>query len=150
MLQTCQRYSASQAPHENLEYRGLYNPASGCPSWARDWDCQLDAEANKGNLPGVFNKVFRPHACELRSWSAERFAQCVAKRRIIMLGDSLMRQQWMSMACMLNNVIVGAPTCCQLLQSTWQWLLHTRHDDSALGVLALKQCTVMLQACLTA
>ena len=95
--------------HDSPEYRGLYSPASGCPAWARDWDCQLDAEANKENLPGVFNKVFRPHACALRAWSPERFDQCMAQRRIIMLGDSLMRQQWMSLACMLNNVTVRPP-----------------------------------------
>lgn len=33
----------------------------------------------------------------------------MAQRRIIMLGDSLMRQQWMSLACMLNNATVRLP-----------------------------------------
>ncbi len=99
---------ASQGPHEHAQYRGLYDPAASCPAWAKDWDCQLDAEINHQEIAAAYNKVFRPHECALRPWSAQEFARCTADRRIIMIGDSLMRQQWLSLACLLSEVTVSS------------------------------------------
>ena len=43
----------------------------------------------------------------LAAWDAQKFAQCASKKRIIMIGDSLMRQQFQSLACLTGNVSVG-------------------------------------------
>ena len=51
-------------------------------------------------------QVFTPFECDLRPWDAQKFAQCTAKKRIIMVGDSLMRQQFQSLACLTSNVTV--------------------------------------------
>lgn len=52
-------------------------------------------------------QVFRPFECDLRPWDARKFAQCTAKKRIVMIGDSLMRQQFQSLACLTSNVTVS-------------------------------------------
>lgn len=52
-------------------------------------------------------QVFKPFQCDLRPWDAQKFAQCASKKRIIMIGDSLMRQQFQSLACLTGNVSVG-------------------------------------------
>ena len=64
---------------------------------------------------GAADQVFKPYECNLRSWDAEKFSECTAARRIIMIGDSLMRQQFMSLACLANDVVVRpsvTATCC--------------------------------------
>lgn len=48
-----------------------------------------------------------PFDCDLRPWDSEKFAQCTAKKRIIMVGDSLMRQQFQSLACLTGNISVS-------------------------------------------
>ena len=56
-----------------------------------------------GLLPGV--QASSSATCALGTLRS--FAQCTAKRRIIMIGDSLMRQQFQSLACLTSNVTVS-------------------------------------------
>ena len=49
-----------------------------------------------------YRKVFRPHACDLQEFSAEQFQACLRGRRIIMIGDSTMRQLFQSLACLFT------------------------------------------------
>ena len=55
----------------------------------------------------LHGQVFKPFDCSLRPWDSQKFAQCTAKKRIIMVGDSLMRQQFQSLACLTSNVTVS-------------------------------------------
>ena len=52
-----------------------------------------------------FNQVFKPYGCELHPMNARHFAQCLQGRRIIMIGDSTMRQMFQSLACLLGDHI---------------------------------------------
>ena len=52
-----------------------------------------------------FRKVFQPHACELHSMNATHFSKCLAGQRIIIIGDSTMRQVFQSLACLLTDHI---------------------------------------------
>ena len=52
-------------------------------------------------------QVFRAHQCELRPWDAAGFAGCLAGRRLIMVGDSLMRQSFQSLGCLAAPVIAS-------------------------------------------
>ena len=54
-----------------------------------------------------FRKVFKPHACELHAWNASHFEECLAGRRIIIIGDSTMRQAFQSLACLLTDQILS-------------------------------------------
>ena len=52
-----------------------------------------------------FAQVFRPHTCELQPLDAEHFNQCLQGKRVIMIGDSTMRQMFQSLACILGEHI---------------------------------------------
>ena len=57
--------------------------------------------------PQEFRKVFKPHACELHAWNASHFEECLAGRRIIIIGDSTMRQAFQSLACLMSDQILS-------------------------------------------
>ncbi len=75
--------------------------------------CNATAHARRAKADshngGADDQVFKPYDCNLRPWNAEKFSECTAARRIIMIGDSLMRQQFMSLACLANDVVVRSP-----------------------------------------
>ena len=50
-----------------------------------------------------FSKVFAPDQCSLDMLDPARFDALLAGRRLIMFGDSIMRLQWLSLACMLRS-----------------------------------------------
>ena len=52
-----------------------------------------------------FSKVFTPDQCSLDTLDPARFDALLAGRRLIMFGDSLMRIQWLSLACMLRSQV---------------------------------------------
>lgn len=51
-----------------------------------------------------YTKRFVPHGCDLQPFNAEGFDKCMADRRLIIIGDSLMRQTFQSLACLLSEV----------------------------------------------
>lgn len=53
----------------------------------------------------VFRKTFEPHSCELHAFNASHFSECMTRRRIIIIGDSTMRQVFQSLACLLYEEI---------------------------------------------
>jgi len=81
--------------HPDANHTGLYDPAAQCPEFAKDFVCGQPYEPARPD-PGLyareFRKVFRPRECELRPWDAAGFERCLAGRRLVMVGDSLMRQ----------------------------------------------------------
>ena len=52
-----------------------------------------------------FRKVYEPHACELHAFNASHFSQCTKGQRIIIIGDSTMRQVFQSLACLLHKEV---------------------------------------------
>ena len=49
--------------------------------------------------------MFTPDQCSLDTLDPARFDALLAGRRLIMFGDSLMRIQWLSLACMLRSQV---------------------------------------------
>jgi hypothetical protein len=66
-----------------------------------------------------YSKEFQPASCDLRSFDAVGFDKCMAGRRLIIVGDSLMRQMFQSLAC-LNNDVRRASFSPKLLRATHQ------------------------------
>lgn len=54
----------------------------------------------------VYRQAYKPYVCELRPFSAEHFEACLPGKRIIIIGDSTMRQLYQSLACLLSPVII--------------------------------------------
>ncbi len=53
-----------------------------------------------------YSQEFLPHGCNLHPFEARGFNKCMADRRLIIVGDSLMRQTFQSLACLLNEVSI--------------------------------------------
>ena len=56
--------------------------------------------------------MFISDGCSLRSLDPARFNDQMAGRRIIFLGDSLMRGNWQSLACWLADQVSLKPGSC--------------------------------------
>lgn len=54
-----------------------------------------------------YRKTFEPHACELNAFDASDFSQCMAGQRLIIIGDSTMRQVFQSLACILHEEVAS-------------------------------------------
>ena len=52
-----------------------------------------------------FVKVYTPDDCALREFEAENFNNEMAGRRLLFLGDSLMRGNWGSLACLMRDQV---------------------------------------------
>ena len=48
-----------------------------------------------------FRKIFQPYSCDLHSMNATHFSKCLKGQRLIIIGDSTMRQVFQSLACLL-------------------------------------------------
>ena len=57
----------------------------------------------------AFVKVYTPDDCALREFEAENFNNEMAGRRLLFLGDSLMRGNWGSLACLMRDQVGAYP-----------------------------------------
>ncbi|CAL8469668.1 g9209 [Coccomyxa elongata] len=99
--------TGSWVDHPNPEHIGLYDPRNGCPEYAEDFNCLRPyppAQPNPDLAAREFRKVFLADQCQLRQFDAAAFQTCFAGRRLFLIGDSLMRQQFASLACLLKGV----------------------------------------------
>ena len=55
--------------------------------------------------------MFTPDDCALREFDAESFNAQMQGRRLLLLGDSLMRGNWQSLACLLRNQVKALTAC---------------------------------------
>lgn len=62
----------------------------------------------EGRVEGEFRKLFQPDQCSLEMLDAAQFDAALAGRRLIMFGDSIMRIQWLSLACLLRSQVRAA------------------------------------------
>jgi hypothetical protein len=62
-------------------------------------------------------------SCDLRAFNAERFAKCLAGRRMVMIGDSTMNGIFNSLACLTRHISTGR-------QGPWEDSDMTRIQDA--------------------
>ena len=63
--------------------------------------------------------MFQPDQCSLEMLDAAQFDAALAGRRLIMFGDSIMRIQWLSLACLLRSQVRNADAAAQHLQHSF-------------------------------
>ncbi|BFG28975.1 hypothetical protein CerSpe_152490 [Prunus speciosa] len=81
----------------------LYNPSS-CPFIEREFSCQ------KNGRPDHFYTQYRwqPHDCDLARFDGVDFLERFREKSIMFVGDSLSRNQWQSLTCMLHSAVPNA------------------------------------------
>ncbi|KAK9108122.1 hypothetical protein Syun_024133 [Stephania yunnanensis] len=78
----------------------LYPPGS-CPYIDKDFDCHFQGRPDDDYL----RWRWKPNDCDLPSFNATDFLERLRGQRIVFVGDSLNRNMWESMACMLRNSV---------------------------------------------
>uniref|UniRef100_A0AAN0LI60 Terpene synthase n=1 Tax=Syringa oblata TaxID=178762 RepID=A0AAN0LI60_9LAMI len=78
----------------------LYNSRS-CPFIEREFNCQ-----NNGRSDTLYLQYkWQPHACNLSRFDGHDFLQRFKGKSIMFVGDSLSRNQWQSLTCLLYTAL---------------------------------------------
>ncbi|KMZ71887.1 Protein trichome birefringence-like 35 [Zostera marina] len=82
------------------ESHPLYDEG-GCPYMSDQLACR------KHGRPDMDYQKWRwkPHNCSLKRWNATEMLEKLRNKRLMFVGDSLNRGQWISMVCLLQSVI---------------------------------------------
>ncbi|MCH82770.1 protein YLS7-like, partial [Trifolium medium] len=84
---------------DNASYP-LYNE-SDCPYMSD----QLACHKHGRNDLGYQHWRWQPHDCNLKRWNVKEMWEKLRGKRLMFVGDSLNRGQWISMVCLLQSVI---------------------------------------------
>ena len=97
--------------HPNASWMGYYDMTADCPGFVHDYDCRHpppSEHVDPALIQQEYRKVLQPDECALAPFDAGALAARLGGnggRRLIMLGDSLMRLHFYSMACLLRKQI---------------------------------------------
>lgn len=78
-----------------------YYPARSCPLIDRDFDCHLNGRREDGFL----RWKWQPNGCEIPSMNAIDFLEKLRGKKLVFVGDSLNRNMWESLVCILRHSI---------------------------------------------
>ncbi|KAJ9180520.1 hypothetical protein P3X46_008751 [Hevea brasiliensis] len=97
-LESCDVFSGKWV-FDNISYP-LYNE-SDCPYMSDQLAC------HKHGRPDLGYQYWRwqPHNCNLKRWNVTEMWEKLRGKRLMFVGDSLNRGQWISMVCLLQSVI---------------------------------------------
>ncbi|KAI3781570.1 hypothetical protein L2E82_11587 [Cichorium intybus] len=72
-----------------------------CPYITGDFAC-----GKYGRMDSIYQEWrWQPHTCTLPRFDAKEVLERLMNKRVIFVGDSVNRNQWVSMVCMLQTVI---------------------------------------------
>ncbi|KAL6534436.1 Protein trichome birefringence-like 35 [Orobanche hederae] len=97
-VESCDLFSGKWV-FDNVSYP-LYNE-SDCPYMSDQLAC------HKHGRPDLGYQFWRwqPHNCNLKRWNATEMWEKLRGKRLMFVGDSLNRGQWVSMMCLLRSAI---------------------------------------------
>ncbi|XP_030471983.2 protein trichome birefringence-like 2 [Syzygium oleosum] len=78
-----------------------YYPANSCPYVDRDFNCQLNGRPDDGFVKWKW----QPNGCDMPSLNATDFLERLRGRRLVFVGDSLNRNMWESLVCILRHSV---------------------------------------------
>ncbi|KAJ7981883.1 Trichome birefringence-like family [Quillaja saponaria] len=78
----------------------LYKPAT-CPFVEREFNC-----LKNGRPDQIFTQYkWQPHDCDLTRFDGQKFLESYRGKSIMFVGDSLSRNQWQSLTCILHSSV---------------------------------------------
>lgn len=78
-----------------------YYPPGSCPYIDKDFDCHLNGRSEDGYVKWKW----QPNGCDIPSFNATDFLERLRGKRLVFVGDSLNRNMWESMVCMLRHSV---------------------------------------------
>ncbi|KAK6930989.1 PC-Esterase [Dillenia turbinata] len=78
-----------------------YYPPGSCPYIDRDFDCHLNGRPDDGYLKWKW----QPNDCDIPSMNATDFLERLRRKKLVFVGDSLNRNMWESLVCILRHSI---------------------------------------------
>lgn len=78
-----------------------YYPPGSCPVIDRDFDCHH----NKRPDDGYIKWRWQPYACDIPSLNTTDFLERLRGQKLVFVGDSLNRNMWESLVCILRHSI---------------------------------------------
>ncbi|XLS93274.1 hypothetical protein HN51_069282, partial [Arachis hypogaea] len=78
-----------------------YYPLGSCPLIDRDFDCHLNGRPDSDYVKWKW----QPHKCDISSLNATDFLERLQCQRLVFVGDSLNRNMWESMVCILRQSV---------------------------------------------
>ncbi|KAH7834237.1 hypothetical protein Vadar_014048 [Vaccinium darrowii] len=78
-----------------------YYSAGSCPLIDRDFDCHLNGRPDGGYLKWKW----KPYACDIPSFNATDFLERLRGKKLVFVGDSLNRNMWESLVCILRQSV---------------------------------------------
>ncbi len=58
-----------------------------------------------GRIHQEYRQIFQADQCQLRNFDARDFSQKMSQRKLIMIGDSIMRLHFYSVACFMKSEV---------------------------------------------
>ncbi|KAK9938360.1 hypothetical protein M0R45_015103 [Rubus argutus] len=78
-----------------------YYPGGSCPYIDRGFNCHLNGRPDNGFL----RWKWQPNGCDIPSLNATDFLERLRGKRLVIVGDSLNRNMWESLVCILRHSI---------------------------------------------
>lgn len=78
-----------------------YYPPGSCPYIDRDFDCHR----NKRPDAGYVKWRWQPHGCDIPRLNATDFLERLRGQKLVFVGDSLNRNMWESLVCILRHSV---------------------------------------------
>ncbi|GAB4839759.1 hypothetical protein Ancab_020469 [Ancistrocladus abbreviatus] len=78
-----------------------YYPPGSCPYIDRDFNCQHNGRPDDGYL----RWKWQPYGCHIPSLNATDFLERLRGKKLVFVGDSLNRNMWESLVCILHHSI---------------------------------------------
>lgn len=78
-----------------------YYPPGSCPYIDKDFDCHLNGRPDVGFVKWKW----QPNGCDIPSLNATDFLERLRGKKLVFVGDSLNRNMWESLVCILSNSI---------------------------------------------
>ncbi|XP_021985262.2 protein trichome birefringence-like 34 [Helianthus annuus] len=98
---TCDLFSGRWV-HDNKSYYPLYKEHE-CPYLEENFACQTYGRKDSKYLQWRW----QPHGCDFPRFDGKTIVERLRGKRLLFVGDSLNRNQWNSMICMLHSSIPG-------------------------------------------
>ncbi|KAL6969428.1 hypothetical protein U1Q18_029140 [Sarracenia purpurea var. burkii] len=83
------------------DYTKPYYPPGSCPYIDRDFDCHFNRRPDDGFLKWKW----KPYGCEIPSLNAIDFLERLRGKKLVFVGDSLNRNMWESLVCILHHSV---------------------------------------------